>query len=343
MTNPSESQKQRSQYNPLNLGTFDQTTLRLLTGSLGMRSRLITGGYGDYTYNHWFQITLPKPAWIILVKGGTELITSPASASSRFNNIDTRFDFSVYAQDYSPIEGRSVLQEPERFFGYVAGAQSDLYNTFNPKLDSKGNEMLYELTPGNYLVCVSATRNEAFDYALGLVIEFADNEENFIFKSGFQRTASQFGVAVCCPDTSPRGLNLPGEDDSYDFGTGAGFYVDATLEPYSKNYNMYSYVAMELPDLVTKNFPVDSSRMGIFGHSMGGHGALTIALKNPDMFRSVSAFSPICVSSGMGRSGIALPHVTSMTRSGCRVFISADGMTVTGTACRACWNMWRHR
>ena len=194
MTNPSESQRQRSQYNPLNLGTFDQTTLRLLTGSLGMRSRLITGGYGDYTYNHWFQITLPKPAWIILVKGGTELITSPASASSRFNNIDTRFDFSVYAQDYSPIEGRSVLQEPERFFGYVAGAQSDLYNTFNPKLDSKGNEMLYELTPGNYLVCVSATRNEAFDYALGLVIEFADNEENFILSEDQDPSETSFVI-----------------------------------------------------------------------------------------------------------------------------------------------------
>jgi hypothetical protein len=194
MTNPSESQRQRSQYNPLNLGTFDQTTLRLLTGSLGMRSKLITGGYGDYTYNHWFQITLSKPAWIILVKGGTELITSPASASSRFNNTNNRFDFSVYAQDYSPIEGRSILQEPERFFGYVAGAQSDLYNTFNPKLDSQGNEMLYELTPGNYLVCVSATRNEAFDYALGLVVEFADNEENFILSEDQDPSETSFVI-----------------------------------------------------------------------------------------------------------------------------------------------------
>ena len=208
MSNLSESQRQRSQSNPLNLGTFDQTTLRLLTGSLGMRSRLIKGGYGDYTYNHWFQITLPKPAWIILVKAGTELITSPASATSRFDNVDSRFDFAVYAQDFSPIEGRSVLQEPERFYGYVAGAQSDLYNTFNPKLDSKGNEMFYELTPGNYLVCVSAIRNEAFDYALGLVVEFADNEENFILTEDQSVSSTSFVLQETFNATSEGVFNI---------------------------------------------------------------------------------------------------------------------------------------
>ena len=208
MSNLSESQRQRSQSNPLNLGSFDQTTLRLLTGSLGMRSRLIKGGYGDYTYNHWFQITLPKPAWIILVKAGTELITSPASATSRFDNIDSRFDFAVYAQDFSPIEGRSVLQEPERFYGYVAGAQSDLYNTFNPKLDSKGNEMFYELTPGNYLVCVSAIRNEAFDYALGLVVEFADNEENFILTEDQSVSSTSFVLQETFNATSEGVFNI---------------------------------------------------------------------------------------------------------------------------------------
>ena len=98
----------------------------------------------------------------------------------------------LFTLDYSPIEGRSVLQEPERFFGYVAGAESDLYNTFNPKLDSQGNEMFYELTPGNYLVCVSATRNEPFDYALGLVVEFADNEENFILTEDQSPSATSF-------------------------------------------------------------------------------------------------------------------------------------------------------
>ena len=119
-------------------------------------------------------------------------------------------------------------------------------------------------------------------------------EENFITKAGAQRLASQLGVAVVAPDTSPRGLGYEGEDDSYDFGTGAGFYVDATEEPWAHGYRMYSYVSRELPALVAAEFPVDASRTGIFGHSMGGHGALTIALRNPSLFRSVSAFAPIC-------------------------------------------------
>jgi S-formylglutathione hydrolase len=119
-------------------------------------------------------------------------------------------------------------------------------------------------------------------------------EENFIVKAGAQRVAAELGLAIVVPDTSPRGLNLPGEADSYDFGLGAGFYVDATEEPWARGYRMYSYVAKELPKTVAASFPVDPSHAGIFGHSMGGHGALTIALKNPDAYRSVSAFAPIC-------------------------------------------------
>ncbi len=118
-------------------------------------------------------------------------------------------------------------------------------------------------------------------------------EENFIVKAGAQRVAAELGVAIIAPDTSPRGLGYPGEDDSYDFGTGAGFYLDATEAPWSGGYRMYSYVAEELPALVADELPVDPARCGILGHSMGGHGALTIALKNPQRFRSVSAFSPI--------------------------------------------------
>jgi len=98
---------------------------------------------------------------------------------------------------------------------------------------------------------------------------------------------------LVAPDTSPRGLGLPGEDDDYDFGAGAGFYVDATAGPWSAHYRMYSYVTRELPALVEDNFPARPDARGIFGHSMGGHGALTIALKNPDLYRSVSAFAPI--------------------------------------------------
>ena len=119
-------------------------------------------------------------------------------------------------------------------------------------------------------------------------------EENFIVKAGAQRVAAELGLAIVVPDTSPRGLNIPGEGDSYDFGLGAGFYVDAVQPPWSGGYRMYSYVAKELPELVESSFPVDVARTGIFGHSMGGHGALTIALKDPGYYKSVSAFAPIC-------------------------------------------------
>jgi len=117
--------------------------------------------------------------------------------------------------------------------------------------------------------------------------------ENFMTKAGAQRVAAELGIALVMPDTSPRGLNLPGEDDSYDFGSGAGFYLNATQAPWAGHYNMYDYVVTELPALIKANFPVDDTRVAISGHSMGGHGALTVALKNPDRFRSVSAFSPI--------------------------------------------------
>ena len=119
-------------------------------------------------------------------------------------------------------------------------------------------------------------------------------EENFLVKAGAQRVAAALGLALVVPDTSPRGLNIPGEAESYDFGLGAGFYVDATEAPWSGGYRMYSYTAKELPKTIAANFPIDPSRTGIFGHSMGGHGALTIAIKNPDFYRSVSAFAPIC-------------------------------------------------
>ena len=119
-------------------------------------------------------------------------------------------------------------------------------------------------------------------------------EENFIVKAGAQRVAAELGLAIAVPDTSPRGLNIPGEGDSYDLGLGAGFYVDASQPPWALGYRMYSYVARELPSLLPDHFPIDRERAAIFGHSMGGHGALTIALKNPDRYRSVSAFAPIC-------------------------------------------------
>ncbi|CAN6586375.1 unnamed protein product [Malus baccata var. baccata] len=118
-------------------------------------------------------------------------------------------------------------------------------------------------------------------------------DENFITKSGAQRVASSEGVALIAPDTSPRGLSIEGEADSWDFGVGAGFYLNATEEKW-KNWRMYDYVVKELPQLLNDNFSqLDTSRASISGHSMGGHGALTIYLKNLDKYKSVSAFAPI--------------------------------------------------
>jgi S-formylglutathione hydrolase len=116
---------------------------------------------------------------------------------------------------------------------------------------------------------------------------------NFTEKAGVQRHAAGHGLIIVAPDTSPRGMGLPGEDDAYDFGSGAGFYVDATEMPWARNYRMYTYVTQELPALIEASLPADRERRGIFGHSMGGHGALICALKNPGRYRSLSAFAPI--------------------------------------------------
>ena len=112
-------------------------------------------------------------------------------------------------------------------------------------------------------------------------------------KGEYREAAAKHGVIIVCPDTSPRGDDVPDDADSWQFGSGAGFYVDATEQPWRKNYSMYSYIALELPRLIGEEFNADMSRQSIFGHSMGGHGALTIALKNPDRFKSCSAFAPI--------------------------------------------------
>ncbi|GAA5129208.1 S-formylglutathione hydrolase [Alloalcanivorax gelatiniphagus] len=117
-------------------------------------------------------------------------------------------------------------------------------------------------------------------------------DENFTQKAGAQRVAAELGLAFVCPDTSPRGTDLPGEHDSYDFGSGAGFYLNAEQAPWNKHYRMYDYVTEELTALVHEHFPLNG-RQAISGHSMGGHGALICALKNPDRYTSVSAFAPI--------------------------------------------------
>jgi S-formylglutathione hydrolase len=137
----------------------------------------------------------------------------------------------------------------------------------------------------------SATTNAPVLYWLsGLTC----TDENFVQKAGAQHYASQYGVAIVMPDTSPRGDDVPDDPEAaYDFGKGAGFYVNATQAPWKQHYQMYDYVNLELTALIEKEFPVAANQCGIFGHSMGGHGALTIGLKNPERFRSVSAFAPI--------------------------------------------------
>jgi S-formylglutathione hydrolase len=117
--------------------------------------------------------------------------------------------------------------------------------------------------------------------------------QNVMDKGEYRRIAAELGIAIICPDTSPRGEHVPDEKDNWQFGSGAGFYLDATQDPWSTNYRMATYVAYELPELVAANFPLDMQHQSIFGHSMGGHGAITLALKNPGRFKSVSAFAPI--------------------------------------------------
>jgi S-formylglutathione hydrolase len=139
----------------------------------------------------------------------------------------------------------------------------------------------------------SSKKVPALFYLAGLTC----TEETFPIKAGAQRYAAEHGIALIAPDTSPRGADIPGEKDAWDFGAGAGFYVDATREPWAQRYRMYSYVTQDLREAVLAELPVDGAKLGIFGHSMGGHGALVLALRNPDIYRSVSAFAPIAAPS----------------------------------------------
>jgi len=120
-------------------------------------------------------------------------------------------------------------------------------------------------------------------------------DENFVTKAGAQQFAAKYGVAIVAPDTSPRGEGVPDDPEgAYDFGLGAGFYVNATQAPWATHYRMYDYITAELPALIAQELPIDTANASIMGHSMGGHGALTIGLKNSQKYRSISAFSPIC-------------------------------------------------
>ncbi|MGN6226178.1 MAG: S-formylglutathione hydrolase [Dyella sp.] len=140
-------------------------------------------------------------------------------------------------------------------------------------------------------------------------------EETATIKAGAQRLAAQFGLVLVMPDTSPRDTGIEGATGDWEFGEGAGFYVDATQAPYAERFNMHRYVVEELPALVARHFPVDLERSGIFGHSMGGHGALTIALRHPERYRSVSAFAPIVAPSQVPWGRKALPKYLGEDRA----------------------------
>jgi S-formylglutathione hydrolase len=136
----------------------------------------------------------------------------------------------------------------------------------------------------------AARKVPALIYLAGLTC----NEETFATKAHAQRHAAKLGLALVMPDTGPRGANIVGETDAWDFGVAASFYLDATVAPWSNHYRMESYLTTELISMLAEHFPIDVTRVGIFGHSMGGHGALTLALRHRDLFRSLSAFAPIC-------------------------------------------------
>jgi S-formylglutathione hydrolase len=157
-------------------------------------------------------------------------------------------------------------------------------------------------------------------------------EETFAIKAGAQRTAAEHGLMLVTPDTSPRGTGIDGADAAWDFGHGAGFYLDATQAPWSRHWRMGSYVTGELRELVNRSFPARADRIGVFGHSMGGHGALTLALTHPGLYRSVSAFAPIAAPMqcpwgvkafggylGEDRAAWARHDATELVRAGARV------------------------
>jgi S-formylglutathione hydrolase len=144
--------------------------------------------------------------------------------------------------------------------------------------------------PPHALAAGSGSTVPAVVYLAGLTC----NEETFPAKAGAQRMAAELGLALIAPDTSPRGANVPGEADSWDFGVGAGFYLDATQAPWATHWRMESYLLQELLPLLGQQLPIDTARLGLMGHSMGGHGALTLALRHPGRFKSLSALAPIC-------------------------------------------------
>ena len=173
-------------------------------------------------------------------------------------------------------------------------AERSIHRCFGGKVAFYNHQSTETKTEMNFSVFMPAQSNYSKVPALLYLAGLTCTEETFMIKAGALKLASEKGLALICPDTSPRGANIEGEDADWDFGTGAGFYLDATQSPWAENYRMCSYITKEFMKLVESSFPIDPQRIGIFGHSMGGHGALTLHLKNPTKFKTVSAFVPIC-------------------------------------------------
>jgi S-formylglutathione hydrolase len=157
-------------------------------------------------------------------------------------------------------------------------------------------------------------------------------EETAAIKAGAQRSAAELGLMLVTCDTSPRNTGIPGEADDWEFGAGAGFYLNATQQPWAKFYRMYDYVLDELRHTVLANFPADPARVGIFGHSMGGHGALVLALRNPQVFKSVSAFAPICSPSQCAWGRKALPRYLGADPDAWKAYDAVEIVKAAGTA-----------
>jgi S-formylglutathione hydrolase len=175
----------------------------------------------------------------------------------------------------------------------------------------------------------AATRNvPVLFYLAGLTC----TEETAAIKAGAQRTAAQLGLMLVTCDTSPRNTGIAGEADDWEFGAGAGFYLNATRQPWAKFYRMYDYVLDELRQTVLANFPADPDRSGIFGHSMGGHGALVLALRNPQVFKSVSAFAPICSPTRCAWGKKALPRYLGEDQAAWQAYDSVELMKSAGRA-----------
>jgi len=171
--------------------------------------------------------------------------------------------------------------------------QLNQWKTWNGILRKFVHESSSTRTPMKFCIFLPPQAQQKRVPALYWLSGLTCTEDNFVQKAGAFASAAREGIALICPDTSPRGANIPGDKDSWDLGEGAGFYVNATQEKWANHYRMYDYVVSELPKLIKENFPVND-KQSVFGHSMGGHGALITYLKNPGMYRSVSAFAPIC-------------------------------------------------